>query len=61
MQRVKVGNYTYETELPVKVGDKVLLPTPYWLRDVKGPTWEGKVTQLTSDYTGPCVRIIKIL
>lgn len=57
--KVVVGNYTYETDLNLKVGDTVLLPTPYWLQDVKGPTWEGKVTSLDSNYTGPCVRIIK--
>ena len=59
-KRVMVGQYTYETDLPVKVGDKVMLPTPYWLRDVKGPTFEGTVTSLESKYTGDCVRILSI-
>jgi hypothetical protein len=60
MKKVQVGNYTYETDLPVKVGDTVVLPTPYWLKEVKGDTWEGVVTSLESDYNGPCARIIKI-
>ncbi len=59
MKRVVVnGGLTYETNLDVKVGDTVLLPTPSWLQDVKGPTWEGKITSLESDYTGPCVRVL---
>lgn len=61
LKRVMVGRYTYETDLPVKMGDKVLLPTPSWLRDVKGPTWEGTVTAMESDYTGQCVRILKVI
>lgn len=58
--RVQVGRYTFETDLPVKVGDTVVLPTPAYLRDVKGPTWTGKVTSLTSDYSGDCAKIIKV-
>ncbi len=58
MARIMVGNYTYETDLKLKVGDKVVLPTAYFLRDVKGATWIGQVTALKSDYTGPCERVI---
>jgi hypothetical protein len=54
------GQYTYETDLDVQVGDDVILPTPSFLRDVKGPTWEGRVTSLNSDYTGWCERIISL-
>lgn len=62
LKRVQVEGYTYETNLPVKVGDRVLLPTPEWLQIAKGPTWEGKVTSLEpGDYKGPCLRIIRIL
>jgi len=49
MKRVQVGKYTYETDLPVQVGDVVLLPTPSWLCDVQPPTFEGTVTSLTSN------------
>jgi hypothetical protein len=59
MKRVMVGNYTYETDLNLKVGDEVILPTPDFLRDVKGPTYKGKVTSLTSTYEGPCIKIIR--
>jgi hypothetical protein len=61
MKRVKVGRYTYETDLPVKVGDVVLLPTPDRLLSVKGPTWEGTIASLTSDYTGPCSRVLRVV
>jgi len=56
--RVVVGRYTYETDLDLKIGDRVLLPTVEWLARVQGPTWEGVVTALESDYDGPCKRII---
>lgn len=58
MARIQVGNYTYETDLKLKVGDQVILPTAYYLRDVKGPTWVGTVTAINSDYTGPCEKVI---
>lgn len=52
---------TFETDLPVKIGDRVSLPTPQWLRDVKGNSYEGKVVSLQSDYEGYCVKILRIL
>lgn len=59
--KIQVGSYTYETgNLNVEVGETVILPTPYWLRDVKGPTWEAKVTAIGSDYAGPCTKIIGV-
>jgi hypothetical protein len=59
MKRVVVNGYTYETEIDnLRVGDAVVLPTPYWLRDVKGPTWVGNVEALTSSYSGDCARIV---
>ncbi len=61
LRKVMVGKYTYETDLKLKVGDKVLLPTPSFLRDVQGPTCEGSVTSLESTYEGPCVRVIRRL
>ncbi len=55
MSRVVVENkYTYETNLPVTVGAKVLLPNPR----KPGSTWKGTVTALTSVYTGPCRQIV---
>ena len=60
MKRVMVdSNYTYETDLDLKVGDKVVLPTAYYLRDVKGQTFVGEITALQSNYNGPCEKIIK--
>jgi hypothetical protein len=53
-----VGEHTYETDLPLQVRDCVVLPTASWLVDVKGPTWEGKVTSLESDYDGPCLKVM---
>jgi len=58
-KRVVVNHsHTYETNLDLKVGDTVTLPTPSWLRDVKPPTWEGEVTSLESTYDGACAKII---
>jgi len=62
MRRIVVeSTYTYETDLPVKVGDHVVLPTPAWIRDEKGDTWTAEVTGLASDYTGRCEKVLKIL
>ena len=61
MNRIIVdGRYTYTTEFPLKLGDMVLLPTAYWLRDVRGDTWEGEVTQLGSDYDGHCESVLGV-
>ena len=60
-KRVMVGNYSYDTNLRVKIGSRVLLPTPDFLRDVRGDTWEGTVSALESSYTGTCKNIIAIL
>ena len=43
---------------PVKVGDRVKIPTPYWLQSVKGKDWIGEVTSLNSDYDGYCSNVI---
>jgi hypothetical protein len=62
LKRVVVdGRYTYVTGKKVKVGDRVILPTPDWLRDVRGETFEGTITALKSGYDGPCKRIIGIV
>jgi len=60
MKRVIIDNkYTYETNIPrLRVGNKVVLPTPYWLRDVRGNTWIGRITSMTSTYEGYCEKII---
>ncbi len=61
MKRIIVNHqYTYKTDKNVKIGSVVVLPTPSWLRDVKGNTWTGKVTSLTSDYTGHCEEVVRI-
>lgn len=59
--KIVAQGYTYETgPHTVKVGDTVILPTPDWLLDVKGPTWEASVEQIGSIYTGPCKQIVGI-
>jgi len=61
MKIVINDKFTYESgDLIVKIGDTVVLPTPYWLRDVQSPTWEGIVTSTTSDWTGACAPIISV-
>jgi hypothetical protein len=56
MKRVIVnGSYTYETLLELEAGDKVICPGSF-LTDFR--PWEATVTALTSDYAGPCKRII---
>ena len=60
--KIQVKGYTYETgEHKVKVGDLVILPTSKWLRDVLGPTWQGEVHSLESDYDGYCETIIGVI
>lgn len=62
MKRIQIGKYTYETDLPVKIGDRVLLPSAEWLYDITGEeTWEGVVTCLESNYEGRCKKVIQIL
>ncbi len=49
--------YTYETDLTLEIGDRVILPSPKKHLSVDA-TWEGTVTSLTSNYTGPCKQIL---
>ena len=59
MKVIVNNNYTYETDLSLKVGDCVVLPTAYWLRDVQGSEFVGVVTSLNSSYSGVCAKIIR--
>lgn len=49
------GRYTYETDLEVEVGDEVLLPAGW------SGKWVGRVTATSSEYAGPCERIVRII
>lgn len=49
------GRYVYESELDLEIGDEVLLPA-----DFSGD-WIGRVTALSSDYAGPCKRILGLV
>lgn len=56
MARVIVDEiYTYETELEVEVGDEVLLPAGW------SGEWVGTVTATSSEYSGPCKRIVRVV
>lgn len=56
MRRVIVDQrYTYETDLELEVGDEVLLPASW------SGEWIGRVTALSSDYGGPCKRIVRVV
>ena len=60
--KIKINNnYTYETDEQASVGDTAILPSPSWLADVQGATWEGEVTATESDYDGWCAKAIKIV
>lgn len=60
-KRIVVDNrYTYVTVLDLEIGDKIVLPSPSWLADVR-PTWTGTVTKLESDYNGYCASVISKL
>jgi hypothetical protein len=52
---------TYQTDLPVKIGDQVEVPIDmFW--DPHAPRWiVGNVLALQSDYDGPCKRVIRIV
>jgi hypothetical protein len=57
MTRVIVdGRYVYETDLELEVGDEVLLPPSGF-----GGQWVARVTALSSDYSGPCKRIVGLV
>ena len=57
MKRIVVSDkYTYETDLPVKVGDTVVLPG----RGAKA-NWQGVVTALESKYDGPCKQVVGVV
>lgn len=49
------GRYLYETDLELEIGDEVLLPA-----GLSGE-WVGRVTALSSDYGGPCERIVRVV
>ena len=56
MARVMVdGRYVYESGLDLEIGDEVLLPAGF------SGDWVGRVTALSSDYAGPCKRIIGLV
>ena len=59
--KIKCGRYTYECDLEVKVGDVVLVSvSPAW-QDTFGKTAERLVTEIGSDYQGPCERVLEII
>jgi hypothetical protein len=49
------GRYVYESELDLEIGDEVLLPAGF------SGDWVGRVTALSSDYPGPCKRILGLV
>jgi hypothetical protein len=49
------GRYVYESELDLEFGDEVLLPAGF------SGDWVGRVTALSSDYAGPCKRIVGLV
>lgn len=61
---VELGNrkqYTYETDLLLKVGDRVLVAiSPAW-QEKFGKVQVGRVVNLRSDYKGPCQRVLEIM
>lgn len=58
--RIEVNNnLTYECEETVQIGDKVLLPNPWWMDP--GTVNIGTVTALSSEYEGECVWILAVL
>ena len=57
-KKIVVNGYTYKIgNYKVRKGSIVILPTPKFLRDVKGESWEGIVQATESDYTGNCIQI----
>jgi hypothetical protein len=52
-------SYTYETDLPVAIGDQVLVPTD---SPISGPEEkEATVVSLTSSYDGDCKEVLEII
>ena len=52
--KVTAGGLAYEVDFPVDIGDWLELPDTGFI----GGTWKGKVTALSSDYTGYCKRAL---
>lgn len=61
MRRIEADGYAYETDLDLKVGDRVLVAVSYPWRDVFGDTQKRTVTALTTSYSGACERVIRKL
>ena len=59
--KIVVKGYTYETDQEAQVGDIAVLPTAQYLRAIKGDTWEGEITDISSEYDGYCVKALTII
>ena len=59
--KIVVKGYTYETDQEAQDGDIAVLPTAQYLRDIKGDTWEGEITDIGSEYDGHCVKALTII
>ena len=49
--------FTYLTDLKVRIGTKVLVPAPFWSAE---PNQKGKVKSLTSEYNGECIHVLSL-
>lgn len=61
MKRIVVSSstgrlYTYESDLDVSEGDRVLLPP-----GMSGEPWEGTVTEFSPKYKGSCKQILEVI
>lgn len=57
MKIIVDNKLTYDCDFPVSIGDTVVVPSPWYM---EFPTTTGKVTKLSSDYTGYTVKVIKV-
>lgn len=48
---------TYECDFDIKVGDIVVIPSPWYM---EFPTTKGRVTQLGSSYSGSLIKVISV-
>ena len=62
MGRVQCGKYTYETQILVREGDRVLVEVSKEWQAKLGETRETVVTSIDpGDYEGPCCSILKVI
>ena len=60
MKIIVDNKLTYNCKYDVKVGDTVVVPTPWYMDYINSSTIKGKVTKIGSDYDGYLVDVVMV-